>query len=314
MCSCFFYILFYSNKMTTNDLLCFLFLFFVHVCYVIHTSVEMYSRPFLQTLHSPSLQYSHTSLPRNTRISVPPEMASPAHSPYHPQPIISRISIPPTSTPSRQRRPIPLSVIMRLQNPHWGAMSMRHSDMSGDMAPYHPAVPTPREFFRKPAPLLLQHPPELRQPAIYSDGETCDSSRTEMDFCLFCLTCALVSIVSSVEPRRYRRGARAAGLCPSHASNVGEPQHAWGRWGGGSTAPQPHQAAACGGPRGPEPRDPRSGGAAPHQSRNPPRPEEAGLRGPAAEECLPLPAQPVQNHHQQALSQDGPPPEEGARQ
>ncbi|KAM9852985.1 relA-associated inhibitor isoform 1-T2 [Aulostomus maculatus] len=116
---------------------------------------------------SQPLQYSHGSLPRNTRISVPPDATPPAHSPYHPQPIISRISIPPISAQSRQRRPIPLSVIMRLQNPHWGAMSPRPP---GDMAPYPPAVPTPRDFFHQPG-LQPQHrPPELRQPAVYSDA------------------------------------------------------------------------------------------------------------------------------------------------
>eukprot|EP00064_Thunnus_orientalis_P016248 superscaffoldBa00003173_g16312 len=117
---------------------------------------------------SQSLQYSQGSLPRNTRISVPPDVSSP----YHPQPILSRISIPPTSTQSRQRRPIPLSVIMRLQNPHWGAMATRHPRVlgaEGDMAPYQPAMSVPREFFHQPVFQPQQPPPELRQPAIYSD-------------------------------------------------------------------------------------------------------------------------------------------------
>ncbi|XP_070761667.1 relA-associated inhibitor isoform X2 [Enoplosus armatus] len=121
---------------------------------------------------SQSLQFSHCSLPRNTRISVPPDVSSPAHSPYHPQPIISRISIPPISTQSRQHKPIPLSVIMRLQNPHWGRMTTRHPRVlggEGDMAPYQPAAPIPREFFNQPMFQPQQNPPELRQPAIYSD-------------------------------------------------------------------------------------------------------------------------------------------------
>ncbi|XP_029303130.1 relA-associated inhibitor [Cottoperca gobio] len=121
---------------------------------------------------SQTLKLSHCSLPRNARITVPPESQSPVHSPYHPQPIISRISIPPTSTPTRQRKPIPLSVIMRLQNPHWGAMSAHHPRVlrvEGDMAPYLPPVPLPREFFHQPVPYPLQRPPELRQPAVYSD-------------------------------------------------------------------------------------------------------------------------------------------------
>ncbi|XP_056230825.1 relA-associated inhibitor isoform X1 [Seriola aureovittata] len=137
---------------------------------------------------SPSLPFSHGSLPRNTRISVPPDVTSPAHSPYYPQPIISRISIPPTSTQSRQRKPIPLSVIMRLQNPHWGAMATRHPRVlggEGDMPPYQPAIPMPREFFHQPVLQPLQHPPELRQPAIYSDvlnpGDI-DAELERMDF------------------------------------------------------------------------------------------------------------------------------------
>ncbi|XP_037630183.1 relA-associated inhibitor [Sebastes umbrosus] len=122
---------------------------------------------------SQSLLFSNASLPRNTRITVPPDVSSPVHSPYHPQPIISRISIPPTSTQSRQRKPIPLSVIMRLQNPRWEATTTRHRRVlggEGDMAPYQPPVPMPREYFLQHVPHPLQHPPELRQPAVYSDA------------------------------------------------------------------------------------------------------------------------------------------------
>ncbi|KAM9359304.1 relA-associated inhibitor [Symphorus nematophorus] len=121
---------------------------------------------------SKSAQYSHGSLPRNTRVSVPPDVSSPVHSPYHLQPIISRISIPPANAQSRQRKPIPLSVIMRLQNPHWGAMATRHPRVlggEGDMPPYQPAAPMPREFSNQPVHMPQQHPPELRQPAVYSD-------------------------------------------------------------------------------------------------------------------------------------------------
>ncbi|XP_035857320.1 relA-associated inhibitor isoform X1 [Sander lucioperca] len=114
---------------------------------------------------SPSLTFPQGSLPRNTRIAVPPDVSSP----YPPQPIISRISIPPTSAQSRQRKPIPLSVIMRLQNPHWGAMS-RVLGGEGGMALYQPPVPIPREFFHQTVPQQpLQQPPELRQPAVYAD-------------------------------------------------------------------------------------------------------------------------------------------------
>ncbi|KAJ0021910.1 hypothetical protein NQD34_009399 [Periophthalmus magnuspinnatus] len=104
---------------------------------------------------SPSHQ-SYSSLPRTTRIAVPPDASSQAFTPYLPQPIISRISIPPTSAQQRQRRPIPLSVIMRLQNPH--------------LSTYQPTVPLPREYFLPPAQQPQQRPPELRQPPVYSDA------------------------------------------------------------------------------------------------------------------------------------------------
>lgn len=63
---------------------------------------------------------------------------------------------------------------MRLQNPYWGAMSASQPRMAGeaDKFPYQPAVPMPREFFKQPVLYPQQHPPELRQPAIYSDGTT----------------------------------------------------------------------------------------------------------------------------------------------
>ncbi|XP_054651304.1 relA-associated inhibitor isoform X2 [Dunckerocampus dactyliophorus] len=118
-------------------------------------------------------QFSYSSLSRNTRVSVPPDVASPTQlHPYNPQPIISRISIPPVSTQSRQRRPIPLSVIMRLQNPHWGAMSFRPPGVPGDPreVPFQPAVS--RNFFNQAGIHPPPQPPELRQPAVYSDGKT----------------------------------------------------------------------------------------------------------------------------------------------
>lgn len=103
-----------------------------------------------------SSHHSQGSLPRATRISVPPDSSSQSYSPYHVQPIVSRISIPPTSAKPRQRRPIPLSVIMRLQNPH--------------LSTYQPSAPLPREYFLPPAPQHQQRPPELRQPPVFSDA------------------------------------------------------------------------------------------------------------------------------------------------
>lgn len=61
---------------------------------------------------------------------------------------------------------------MRLQNPRWGAVLTHHPRVlggEGNMSPYKPIVPIPREFFHQPAVLPQQHPPELRQPMIYSD-------------------------------------------------------------------------------------------------------------------------------------------------
>ncbi|XP_068601485.1 relA-associated inhibitor [Brachionichthys hirsutus] len=116
------------------------------------------------------VQFPHGSLLRDARVSVPPDASSPVHSPYHPQPISSRISIPPTSTHHRQHRPIPLSIIMRLQNPHWGAMQSRHPRVlggEGDMGGYQPAEAYPREYFNKP--VAQAHPPEPRQPITCSD-------------------------------------------------------------------------------------------------------------------------------------------------
>ncbi|XP_077423089.1 relA-associated inhibitor [Vanacampus margaritifer] len=120
---------------------------------------------------APPVQLPHGSLPRNTRVPVYPDVASSTQShQYHPQPIISRISIPPVAADSRQRKPIPLSVIMRLQNPQWGAMSAQTTQRGppGDHweAPYQPAVS--RNFFFSHA--SMHPPPELRQPAVYSDA------------------------------------------------------------------------------------------------------------------------------------------------
>ncbi|KAK3547894.1 hypothetical protein QTP70_000350 [Hemibagrus guttatus] len=83
--------------------------------------------------HFPS---SDGSLPRNTRISVPPDRASPTQSLFNPQPIISRVSIPPASSGLRSHRPIPLSVIMRLQNPYYTAATRYPYDKEAPKAGY----------------------------------------------------------------------------------------------------------------------------------------------------------------------------------
>ncbi|KAF7699298.1 relA-associated inhibitor isoform X1 [Silurus meridionalis] len=100
------------------------------------------------------------SLQRNTRIYVPPDNALPTQSPYNPQPIISRVSIPPTSPGHRPHRPIPLSVIMRLQNPYYAATNRFPRGTEGQ------PLPLPRE--------LLYHfqsvSQEQRPPAYYAEA------------------------------------------------------------------------------------------------------------------------------------------------
>ncbi|XP_052325182.1 relA-associated inhibitor [Oncorhynchus keta] len=122
-----------------------------------------------------SHQSTHSSLPRNTRITVPPDSSSLYHAP--PQPIISRISIPPCSSssqPPRQHRPIPLSVIMRLQNPYWASSALhpRALGTERDMGLYRHAVP--REYrdyleYREYQPQTQPQTHELRQPAFHGE-------------------------------------------------------------------------------------------------------------------------------------------------
>uniref|UniRef100_A0A673X0S2 Protein phosphatase 1, regulatory subunit 13 like n=1 Tax=Salmo trutta TaxID=8032 RepID=A0A673X0S2_SALTR len=124
-----------------------------------------------------SLQSTHASLPRNTRITVPPDSSSLYHAP--PQPIISRISIPPSSSssqPPRQHRPIPLSVIMRLQNPYWASSALhpRALGTERDVGLFRQAVP--REYrdyleYREYQTQQQIQPQtrELRQPAYHEE-------------------------------------------------------------------------------------------------------------------------------------------------
>lgn len=112
---------------------------------------------------------SYSSLPRNTRVTVPPDLTSTSSSPYGPQPIISRISIPP-ALEVRKHRPIPLSVIMRLQNPYYTLNNTRYTpDPVGEHQQgfYQQAVPLPREYFR---PVQAPQPQQSqRQPAYYRE-------------------------------------------------------------------------------------------------------------------------------------------------
>ncbi|XP_030235978.1 relA-associated inhibitor isoform X1 [Gadus morhua] len=101
--------------------------------------------------------YGQGSLPRNTRIAVPPDPLAPPH--YLAQPIVSRISIPPANARPRQRKPIPLSVIMRLQNPNWAGEPMAHPHGLGMAGDFPMAPPSVREI----------PPPSSLQPAFYAE-------------------------------------------------------------------------------------------------------------------------------------------------
>lgn len=118
-------------------------------------------------------QGSYGSLPRSARIAVPPDAPPSGHSPYGPQPIASRVNMPPPTSLSRPSRRIPISVILRLQNPHYGQVATHQNptmEGRGDFAHYCLPEAAPREFL-PPASYHQRHPPpELRQPAVYSDA------------------------------------------------------------------------------------------------------------------------------------------------
>ncbi|KAJ8280288.1 hypothetical protein GJAV_G00052780 [Gymnothorax javanicus] len=90
---------------------------------------------------------------------------SPASASYSSQPIISRISIPPSSPQIHERRPIPLSVIMRLQNPQYFATAYPHSPV-----PEESAAPYRQPMFLHHEYLPQQPPPELGQPGVYGEA------------------------------------------------------------------------------------------------------------------------------------------------
>ncbi|XP_066559859.1 relA-associated inhibitor [Amia ocellicauda] len=123
-------------------------------------SKEVQSR-VLHTLPS-----SSHSIPRNTHISlVPSPSPSLSSSPYPP---ISRISIPPSTPWKPLRRPIPLSVIMRLQGPSWAAANTvyPHAPQLSWNNPPHP----PLLQDNRPPPSPEQQPPELST-EVLSQGD-----------------------------------------------------------------------------------------------------------------------------------------------
>uniref|UniRef100_A0A3P9PXE6 Protein phosphatase 1, regulatory subunit 13 like n=1 Tax=Poecilia reticulata TaxID=8081 RepID=A0A3P9PXE6_POERE len=113
---------------------------------------------------------SYSSLPRGARIAVPPDALSTGQSPFGPPPIVSRVNMPPVSSLPRQSRRIPISVILRLQNPHYGQMSpLQNQPMEGqgDFAPYRMAEDVDAEIQR----LDIHHPPPvLETPAVPRAG------------------------------------------------------------------------------------------------------------------------------------------------
>ncbi|XP_051953078.1 relA-associated inhibitor-like isoform X2 [Xyrauchen texanus] len=110
------------------------------------------------------LSSSFSSLPRNTHISESPDLALTTSFPYGPQPIISRISIPPATSGVRQHRPIPLSFIMRLQNPCYAADASRYAPGPVKDPQQGQHLPLPREHLQQG-----QIPQPQKQPAYYKE-------------------------------------------------------------------------------------------------------------------------------------------------
>ncbi|XP_017321162.1 relA-associated inhibitor [Ictalurus punctatus] len=108
------------------------------------------------------------SLPRNTRISMPPDGASSTQSPFNPQPIISRVSIPPAAPRLRPSRPIPLSVIMRLQNPYYTAATRYPcgTESERDLSMTRQPLLMPRELLCHFQPISQ----EQRPPVYYAEA------------------------------------------------------------------------------------------------------------------------------------------------
>ncbi|KAK7883042.1 hypothetical protein WMY93_029216 [Mugilogobius chulae] len=151
---------------------------------------------------------AYNSLPRGTRVSVPPDVSSQGFSPYHAQPIISRISMPPSSAQPRQHRPIPLSVIMRLQNPH--------------LTTYQPTVPLPMEYFLPPAQQVPQRPPELRQPPVFSDALNPSDVDAELERIDMTRHMPVIDENAIVEPQGVRTAPRP--LSPTKLQPVVAPE------------------------------------------------------------------------------------------
>ncbi|KAG7483856.1 hypothetical protein MATL_G00042800 [Megalops atlanticus] len=108
---------------------------------------------------------SSPSLPRSTRLSLQHDSpTSPLPlSPYGALRLVTPVSAITSSPQARWHGPIPLSVIMRVQNPPWASASTRHPhrmDAAGEGSPYQRASPWPQQ---DPSQLTA---PDQDQPAV----------------------------------------------------------------------------------------------------------------------------------------------------
>ncbi|XP_036380978.1 relA-associated inhibitor-like [Megalops cyprinoides] len=108
---------------------------------------------------------SSPSLPRSTHLSLQHDSpTSPLPlSPYGALRLVTPVSAIPSASQACWHHPIPLSVIMRVQNPPGDSVSTRHPcrmDAAGEGSPYQKASPWPQ---RDPSPLTA---PDQDQPAV----------------------------------------------------------------------------------------------------------------------------------------------------
>ncbi|KAK7160072.1 hypothetical protein R3I93_007889 [Phoxinus phoxinus] len=114
---------------------------------------------------SHSLPPSYSSLPRNARVPVPPDLPSNPSSAYSSQQIINRIAVPPPCSEVRQQKSIPLSFIMKIQHP--GSYNYIPGPMGEPQPGFQQHPPLPREYLRpnqSPQPQQAQ-----RQPPYYRE-------------------------------------------------------------------------------------------------------------------------------------------------
>ncbi|KAJ8256628.1 hypothetical protein COCON_G00187800 [Conger conger] len=123
---------------------------------------------------SQSRSSPHGYVPHKVRLASDRPSSPHVCNPYNPQPIISRISIPPSSPQTQQRRPIPLSVIMRLQNPRYSPAPFPPSHEEGPALHRQPNF-LPQEY------LPQFPPPDLRQPGVYGEAMIPEDVEAELE-------------------------------------------------------------------------------------------------------------------------------------